>query len=176
MTVQSAEWKSTIAASVSSATGARHSFYAAFSHTLKSGAGAYLFDRVFSLSDYSLTVAAGNLDIDLYDLGSLDLGAGAGRDNLGLSHANARIIAFAIRHQEDGNSGSLRIDNNGVSSTAWEGIFHSSTVLDLAEGAFITAYLGESGKTVTDTTDHILRLSAQTGTCIIDVAFFSAQS
>lgn len=176
MTVSAAEWRSNLSSSLSSSTGASHAFYTTFSHTLKDGSGNYLFDRVFALTSYSLTVAAGNLDIDLYDLGSLNIGAGAGRDNIGQTHANARIIAFALRHQDDNLGGTLRMDNNGVSSTAWEGIFHASTVLNLAEGAFFTAYLGESGKTVTDATDHILRLSAQTATCVLDFAFFSKQS
>lgn len=176
VTVSAATFSQSVAGTINSGTGASHKLSKTMSHTLKDSAGAYLFDRIFALENYSLTTGAGNLDIDLYDLGTLDLGAGAGQDNLGLTHANARTIAFGIQNQVVSGGGTLRIDQSGASTTAWTGFFHGSTVLDLAQGAFISSYLGESGKTITDTTDHILRLSAQTNNCTIDVIFFTKQS
>ncbi len=146
-----------------------------WSHTLKSSAGAFLFDRMLELSNYSLTTAAGNLDIDLYDLGTLDVGAGAGDDNLGLAHANARIIAIGLRNQSITSGGTLRIDNTGATNP-WIGIHPAASVYDMAQGAFMVHYLGENGKTVTDASDHILRLSAQTADCKIDLVFYSKQS
>ena len=176
VTVNGATFSTKLGATVLSGTGADFSFSEAFSHTLKDSSGNFLFDRVFALLDYSLTVAAGNLNVDLYDLGTLNVGAGAGQDNLGLAHANARIVAICIRNQVATSGGTLRIDQAGVGGAAWEGLFHGSTSLDLAQGAFIQAYLGESGKTVTDSTDHILRFAAQSATCTMDLIFFSKQT
>lgn len=176
VTVNSATFSSKLGGTILSGTGASHTFTETFSHTLKDSNGDYLFDRILVLSDYELTVAAGNLDIDLYDLGTLNVGAGAGQDNLGLSHANARIIAIGVRNQVITSGGTLRIDNNGVGGAQWNGIFHDSTVLDLAQGAFFCFYLGESGKTVTDSTSHILRMSAQSATVNLDLIFYSKQT
>lgn len=134
--------------------------------------GAYVADNVLDLSDYSLTVAAGNLDIDLYDLASLDIGAGAGRDNLGASWAQAKVYTVVIGNSST-SAGTLRIDQNGAGSTAWTGLFGGNTVLDLPAGAFVAASLGTGGATVTDVTNHILRLSAQTDTCSINVTITS---
>lgn len=175
VSVSAADFDIILATNIASGTGARYPFAESWTDSLTDSSGTYLFDRVWALTDYSLTTGAGNLDIDLYDLGTIDVGAGAGRDNLGLSHANARIIAFAIRNQEVSSGGDLRIDQNGTAAS-WTGFFHDSTQLDLAQGAMMSAYLGESGKTVTDSTDHLLRLSAQTNDCTIDVVFYSKQS
>ena len=173
-TVSAATWQCNHAATITNSTGARHSFAKNFSHTLKDSNGDYLFDRVFALTDYSLAV--GTLDIDLYDLGTLDLGAGAGEDNLGLSHANARIIAMAFRNQVTGNAGVITIDSSGLGASNWDQVYHDSSQFTFAEGAFRSDYFGESGKTVTDTTSHQLRLVASVATCVIDLVFYSAQS
>lgn len=175
-TIHSGSLEAILAGGIESSAGAIFSLAQQWTDDLKDSAGDYLFDRIWALTDYSLTVAAGNLDIDLYDLASIDLGAGAGKDNLGQSHANARVIAIAIRNQEITSGGTLRIDQVGAGTTAWSGFGHADIQLDLAQGAFQKHYLGESGATVTDVTDHILRLNAQTATCTIDVVFFSAQT
>lgn len=172
--VNSAKFECSLQATVSSGSGAKYAMSKTFENNLLSG-GTFIFDRVFALNDYSLTTAAGNLDIDLYDLGALDVGAGAGSDNLGLSHANARIVAFCIENTTLASGGTLRVDNNGATNP-WTGIFGSTRVLDLPQGAFVCAYLGENGKTVTDASDHILRLSAQTADCTVNLRVFSKQS
>lgn len=176
VTVNAATFQSQLGGIVSSGTGAKHQLGQAWSVDMQDSSDDFIFDRMFALTDYSLTTGAGNLDIDLYDLGALDVGAGAGEDNLGLTHANARILAFGIRNQEVSGGGTLRIDQNGAGAAAWTGFFDGSTVLDLAQGGQILAYLGENGKTVTDATDHLLRLSAQTNNCTIDFIFYSKQS
>ncbi len=161
---------------ISSTTGVRYVCNELWSHDMKDSSGNYLMDRVFGLTDYSLTTGAGNLDIDLYDLGTLDaFGTGAGEDNLGLSHANAKIYAMAVRNQEVSGGGTLRIDNNGATNP-WTGIFGSTRVMDLAQGAYFQIFLGESGIAVTDASSHIMRVSAQTNNCTIDIIFYSSQS
>ena len=125
--------------------------------------------NILELGDYSLTVAAGNLDLDLYDLGTLDLGAGAGRDNLGNAWTQTAVHSVFIENTSASATGVLRIDQSGATTTAWTGLFGGNTVTDLPAGAFIAANLGTTGATVTDVTSHILRLSAQTADCTINV-------
>lgn len=65
--------------------------------TLSSGNGIQEADRCW---EYSATIAAAaSLVIDLFDLGSLDAGAGAGKDNLGQSMAFSEIVAICIMNE-----------------------------------------------------------------------------
>lgn len=163
-----------VSSQVASGTGAVYSFSKSFENDLKDSSGNFIFDRVFALDDYDLTVASGNLDIDLFDLGSIDLGAGAGEDALGLSHANAKIHLLAIQNKDVTNGGTLRIDN--AVTNAWTGILPASATLDIPKGGFLVVQFGDDGSTITDASNHMLRLSAQTTDCQINFAFFSSQS
>ena len=163
-----------VSSNIASGTGATHLYSKSFENDLKNSSGAFIFDRSFALEDYSLTVASGNLDIDLYDLGSIDLGAGAGEDALGLTHANAKIHLVAIQNKEITGGGTLRIDG-GVTGH-WTGILPASATLDIPQGGFLVVQFGDAGSTVTDTTNHMLRLSAQTADCEINFVFFSSQT
>ena len=163
-----------VSSNIASGTGATHLYSKSFENDLKNSSGAFIFDRSFALEDYSLTVASGNLDIDLYDLGSIDLGAGAGEDALGLTHANAKIHLVAIQNKEITGGGTLRIDG-GVTGH-WTGILPASATLDIPQGGFLVVQFGDTGSTVTDATNHMLRLSAQTTDCEINFVFFSSQT
>lgn len=175
VTVTSSKFQLELSAFISSGTGARHTYAQTFENDLKNSSGDFIFDRVFAMEAYDLTTAAGNLDIDLYDIGTaIDLGAGSGEDNLGLTHANAKIHLIAIRNKVITSGGTLRIDN-GVTN-AWNGILPDSATLDLPQGGMLVAQFGDTGATVTDGSDHMLRLSAQSADCEIDVIFFSSQS
>ena len=163
-----------VSSNIASGTGATHLYSKSFENDLKDSSGDFIFDRSFALEDYSLTVASGNLDIDLYDLGSIDLGAGAGEDALGLTHANAKIHLLAIQNKEIAGGGTLRIDG-GVTGH-WTGILPASATLDIPQGGFLVVQFGDAGSTVTDATNHMLRLSAQTTDCEINFVFFSSQT
>ena len=163
-----------VSSNIASGTGATHLYSKSFENDLKDSSGNFIFDRSFALEDYSLTVASGNLDIDLYDLGSIDLGAGAGEDALGLTHANAKVHLVAIQNKEITGGGTLRIDG-GVTGH-WTGILPASATLDIPQGGFLVVQFGDIGSTVTDTTNHMLRLSAQTTDCEINFVFFSSQT
>lgn len=163
-----------VSSNIASGTGATHLYSKSFENDLKNSSGDFIFDRSFALEDYSLTVASGNLDIDLYDLGSIDLGAGAGEDALGLTHANAKIHLVAIQNKEITGGGTLRIDG-GVTGH-WTGILPASATLDIPQGGFLVVQFGDAGSTVTDATNHMLRLSAQTTDCEINFVFFSSQT
>jgi len=163
-----------VSSNIASGTGATHLYSKSFENDLKNSSGDFIFDRSFALEDYSLTVASGNLDIDLYDLGSIDLGAGAGEDALGLTHANAKLHLLAIQNKEITGGGTLRIDG-GVTGH-WTGFLPASATLDIPQGGFLVLQFGDAGSTITDTTSHMLRLSAQTTDCEINFVFFSSQT
>ena len=163
-----------VSSNIASGTGATHLYSKSFENDLKNSSGDFIFDRSFALEDYSLTVASGNLDIDLYDLGSIDLGAGAGEDALGLTHANAKLHLLAIQNKEITGGGTLRIDG-GVTGH-WTGFLPASATLDIPQGGFLVLQFGDTGSTITDTTSHMLRLSAQTTDCEINFVFFSSQT
>ena len=163
-----------IASTVASGTGATYPYGKTFENDLKDSTGAFIFDRSFSLDDYELTTAAGNLDIDLFDLGSLDVGAGPGDDALGLTHANAKIHLIAIQNKEITGGGTLRID--GAVTGHWTGIIPASATLDIPQGGFLVVQFGDTGSAVTDATNHMLRLSAQTADCEFNFVFFSSQT
>jgi hypothetical protein len=148
-------------------TGARHSSNLSFSSDYKSS-GSYFVTKMLVLSDYDLTVAAGNLDIDLYDLGTLDVGSGSGRDNLGNTWSQSKVHSIVIENSE-GSAGSLRIDQAGLTTTAWKGLFGGNAITDLPAGSCVSAHFGSVGVSITDVTDHMLRLSAQTGDCTISL-------
>ncbi|MGI9459634.1 MAG: hypothetical protein ACR2NF_06520 [Pirellulales bacterium] len=158
---------------ITNSSGALFDFSKSTGYSLRDSAGLFTFDRVLALEDYSLTLASGNLDIDLYDLGTLDVGSGPGRDNLGLAQANAKICAILIENQST-SAGDLRIDN--TVANAWTGILPASATLDLDAGSYMNCVFGATGKPVTDASSHILRLSAQGDDCTINVVFFSSQT
>jgi hypothetical protein len=171
VTVDRARVSFNLGCKVTSSSGAVFDFSKSTGSSLRNTDGTFAFDRILALEDYSLTTAAGNLDIDLYDLGTLDVGSGPGDDNLGQSHANSAIHAILIENASS-SVGDLRIDTGATGS--WTGILPASATLDLDAASFIQCVFGTTGKAVADTTNHILRLSAQGGDCTINVVFFSS--
>lgn len=164
-TIDRGQLQASVSVSASGPTGALQNSSMGSTASLSDGS-AYTFDKILELSLYDLTVASGDLDIDLYDLGTLDLGAGPGRDNLGNLWAQGSVQSLYIENVSS-SAGVLRIDQNGLATTAWKGAFGGNAVIDLPAGAFILANVGDSP--ITDVTDHMLRLSAQTDDVTINV-------
>ena len=127
------------------------------------------FDRVLSAQSQSLLDGV-DLDIDLYDLGSLDIGNGAGRDNLGLTHANALIHWMKIHNTSSASGSSLIVDSS--QSGGWTSWLPSGTHT-LGPGERIFG-LWFDGLAVADSTNHILRLTAS-GDVTFDFEFLSSQ-
>ena len=135
----------------------------------KNSVGAYYVTNVLTLSDYSLTVASGGLALDLFDLGTLDLGAGAGRDNLGGTWATTKVHSVMVKNSTASDTGILNIDQAAATTTAWSKFVGADAVISLEAGSFISASFGVNGVSVTDVTDHILQLAATVADCVIDV-------
>lgn len=140
-----------------------------FNVTYKDSNGDYIFDRLFSAIDQTITNAT-SLDVDLYDLGTLDIGNGPGRDSVGLAHANSKIISMTIGNTS-ASLGTLTVDTSVANGwTAW--MTSGTTVL--LPGDSISG-IWQAGLTVTDATNHLLRLSASVDDVIFDLQFTSLQ-
>lgn len=171
-TVTAAEFRVSSRITASNAAGAGININKAFLDDSKNGAGTIVPNRVFLLDKEAIT-SGSSLTIDLYDLGSLDLGAGAGDDNLGETHANSFINSVMIQ-SDAASAGTLRI-NQSVTN-AWTGITGgSATSIDLPAGGFYAISYGSDGYAVTDASDHILQIDAVTGDVTATVVFVSNQ-
>jgi len=132
--------------------------------------GSYFFDSLFSAESKDLT-SASSVDIDIYDLGTYDLGNGAGYDNLGFTHANATIHFMFIRNLST-STGNLVVDPSVANGwTAWL----PSGTHTLAPGAMIFGYW-PAGLTVTDASSHIVRITASGGDITYDFQFLSTHT
>lgn len=111
------------------------------------------------------TLSSTTTDIDMYDLGSLDVGGGAGRDNLGQTVALAEVVALLI-YVHKSSTGTLIVGGEG-STAAWNSPFNGDD--DAKIGPFqpgsiclISTY-SATGFAVADSTNHLLQLEASGG-------------
>lgn len=113
-----------------------------------------------------------NLDIDLFDLGTLDVGAGAGLDLLGQAINLAEITVIAIVNKS--TAGELVVGGEG-SAAAFKQFFNNtgvpadSSITVKAGGYLLLAAPLDPAYPVTDSTNHLLRLSAAGGDQTFDI-------
>lgn len=141
---------------------------------LGSGTTAYKADLVWT--SYSRDIASGaNLDIDLYDLGSLDIGAGAGKDALGQTWTAAEIVGLYVKSSKD-STGALYVGGEG-SSAAWNSFLNASDTAKLGpiykDGVFLLFNPADPALLVADGSNHLLRLSASGGDVTVDLAILA---
>jgi hypothetical protein len=129
---------------------------------------AWIFDRVFAARSQALANAA-TFDLDLLDLGTYDLGNGAGRDSLGLGHSNATIHYIRIRCQST-STGSLTVD--GSQTNGWTEFIPTTHVLAPGDEIFGKWVTGK----VVDATHKILRFTAGGGDLTYDIDFLPTQT
>ena len=131
--------------------------------TLANGAGANQADRVWE--DTARDLTSGNSEnIDLYDFGTLDIGAGAGLDALGQSLALAEIVEILVYNSHD-SDGDLVIGAEG-SGAAWSAYNGSDSVqiTTLSPGAWWHHFDPTDGALpVADSTNHLLKMAASGG-------------
>lgn len=134
------------------------------SPTLESGTTANKADVIWSDTGRSITSGA-NDDLDLYDLGAVDIGAGAGRDAVGQSIAIAEVVAVLIVNKST-STGNLLVGGEGTTA-AWNSPFNGvdTTVFGpLKPGGFVAfSSPTDPAYAVADTSNHILRLTASGG-------------
>lgn len=122
----------------------------------------------------SRALTSGNDEtLDLYDWGSVNLGAGAGKDPLGQAQALVEIAAILIYVRPE-SAGNLIVGNDGTTA-AFNSIFAGSTDSDTAAvtvkpgGIFLIAAPGDPAYAVADTSNHLLKLAASGGNVTYDI-------
>lgn len=137
---------------------------------LTSGTGDDAADRIWSDTGRAITSGA-NDDIDVYDLGSIDIGAGAGRDAVGQTVTLAEVVAFLIVNKST-STGTITVGGEG-STAAWNSPFGGSdtaTFGPIKPGGFLFAYSPDDPAwAVADTSNHLLRIAASGGNVEVDV-------
>lgn len=137
---------------------------------LSTGTGLNQFNRGWQ-STRTLTNTSEN--IDLYDLGSLDVGAGAGEDGLGLGLAATAVVALFIENLST-SAASLLIGGESSGAT-WNSPFNASDTAKLsipANGGVLLYAVGASAFAVADTTNHLLKIEASGGTANYTITVF----
>jgi hypothetical protein len=133
------------------------------------GTGAAQADKIIKIPGQ--TLSSTTTDIDVYDLGSLDLGLGAGRDNLGQTVALAEVAALLI-YVHSGSTGTLLVGGNGTTA-AWNSAFNGDDDAKIgpfpAKSIVMLATSDAAGFAVADTSNHLLRLEAVSGVVNYDI-------
>lgn len=146
--------------------------------TLANGTNANQFDRCWY--DDSRTINSGaSENLDLYDLASFDIGAGAGKDALGQSMSNAELVGLGVWNLA-ASTGDLYIGGEG-SGAAFQSFFHvSASASDTAGfgplkpgGLFLVFSPPDPAWAIADTTNHLLKFAASGGNVTYAVIFFA---
>ncbi len=108
-------------------------------------------------------LAVGSEDFDLYDLASVDIGAGAGLDPLGQALAFAEICLLIVVNNDA--DGSLRVGGKATTA-AWNSPFGGSDddayILIPPGGFIVLACPSDPAWVVADTSNHLLKVEAIT--------------
>lgn len=136
----------------------------ALSATLGQGTGSGQCDRAWS--EYSRSLTGGtNEDLDLYDLGTRDIGAGAGLDAMGQAWAISEVVGILIY-----NAGPGLLTVTPSSSNGWTPLLGASGSHAIGAGGFIQAYNpADPAFAVTDASSHQLNFAASGGNVVYDV-------
>jgi hypothetical protein len=133
-----------------------------YTKKLTSGIGSMQANRSWQSLDRALANGASE-DIDLYDFGSIDIGAGAGLDGLGQSMALLEIAAIAIVNTTVITSPAL-IEVYPAETNGWTPIGQHTVTRNgaiPAQGLLMKTSVGDAGYAVTDASNHVLTIRAQ---------------
>lgn len=135
-----------------------------------SGTGAGQADRFWQSTGRTLT-SGGSEDIDVYDLGSLDIsGAGAGRDANGQVWTVAEIAGMLVYNRPT-SAGNLLIGGKATAA-AWSTWLNANDDAELTlppSGIFLIASTNDPAWAVADTSNHLLTMLASGGAVTYDV-------
>lgn len=129
---------------------------------LANGTGANQADTIWGDGGRALS-SGGSESLDMYDLGSLDIGAGAGKDCLGQAVANAECVALLVVHES--GTGDLLVGGEG-SGAAWNSPFGASDTakITLKPGGWVLFFApADPAYVITDSTNHLLKFEASGG-------------
>lgn len=106
---------------------------------------------------------ASSENLDMFDLGSIDIGAGAGLDALGQSVSFVEITGIMIEN-ESSSTGDLSV--GGISATtAWNSMFGGSDddaflLLQPGDVFMFASTIADPALAVADTTNHLLKMAS----------------
>jgi hypothetical protein len=143
----------------------------AISEAFSNGTGASQAQRMWVSEGRTLSASATE-DLDMFDLGTFDIGGGAGNDGLGLSHAITAVKGILV-HNRATSGGALVIGNKNA-TTAWNSIFNASDTgaITLPAGAtFCYCDPSAAGAAVADSSNHLLKFLDAGSGCTFDVGF-----
>lgn len=134
------------------------------STVLASGTEVTQADRAWS--EYSRTLlTSANEDLDLYDLGTRDIGAGAGLDALGQAWAAAEIVGLLVY-----NAGPGVLTLTASASNGWTPLVGASGTHSISGGGFLHCFNpADPAFAITDASSHKLNFAASGGSCVYDV-------
>jgi hypothetical protein len=120
--------------------------------------------------DRARTLASGATeDIDLYDLGAIDIGAGAGCDGLGQAIILEEIVTLVIKHV----SGTGKLEIMPTNPTAYATWVPKMTVAlgnALKAGGLLLMHQPDTAAfDISDTVSHVIRLGANGGDLVYDI-------
>lgn len=128
---------------------------------LTSGTTINKADRVWASPARTLTGATSET-LDLYDMGSVDIGAGAGNDAVGAAWLLAELVGLIIINSTD-SAGDLTIGAEG-SGAAFNSIFGGSDTASIGPippgGALELINPANPAWLVADTTNHLLKIAS----------------
>lgn len=107
-------------------------------------------------------LAVGSETVDLYDLASLNIGAGAGLDGLGQAWVAAEIVGIIVRNNDA--DGTLYVGGEGTTA-AFNSMFGGSDdgkVTVPPGGMFMLVAPGDPAFAVADSSNHLLKIEAVT--------------
>lgn len=139
--------------------------------TLSGGTGLNQFNRGWQSKGRVL--ASATEDIDLYDLGSLDIGAGAGEDALGLPLAATAVVAICIENRA--TSAVNLLVGGKATAAAWNSPFNADDNAKLSippNGGVLLWCVSASAFAVADTSNHLLKIEASGGSATYDITVF----
>ena len=140
-----------------------------FSKNLKNGMGSGQINFIHPILNRVIAVNA-SFDLDLFDLGNFDIGAGPGKDLHGQSVQIRKIIFIAVYNKTVSSNGQLNIGSSSSINT-FTSFFNgtNSTISVPAGGTFFLSSPRTDGFLVADNSNHILRFAAARASQTIDL-------
>jgi hypothetical protein len=157
-------------------TGAQVSSQGPIQEDITDGTGANQANRLWHVESRSLGDTATE-NLDLYDLGTFDCGAGAGLDPLGLSWSAEEVVALQVSNSST-STGSLLVGGEG-SAAAWSAPFNNDddAKILLPPGASVQLLLAAAtAYDITDATNHLLKFEATGGALTYTVRLLARET
>lgn len=148
----------------------------AISQVFATGVGADQADKWWASEGRAL-VTETDEDIDLFDFGSLNIGAGAGVDALGQALSLADIVFMLVVNRST-STGNLLVGGEG-STAAWNSLFNADdeAKIVLPPGAWFAACSpSNTAWAVADSSNHLLTLGAPAGAVTYDIYLLGRDS